>query len=70
MATTSGDRVQATVTALAPLTVLVDGATTPCPAQAATEFTPTVGGRCYAEDRAPRPPLVVDGIRIRDDEQE
>lgn len=66
MAGSSGVRVQATVTQVDPLMVIVDGATVPCPAVIVEQYTiVVVGDRCYAEDRAPRPPLVTGGIKVR-----
>lgn len=56
-------RVQATVTVVSPLTILVDGATVACPAQIVDQYsTIAVGDRCYADDRAPRMPLITGGI--------
>lgn len=64
----SGARVQATVTQVAPLMILVDGAVTPCPAQIVEQYTVVVvGDRCYAEDRAPRMPMVTGGIKFEDE---
>lgn len=67
MAERSGRRVQATVTQVTPLLILVDGATVPCPAQLVDGITiAVVGDRCYAEDRAPRLPLVTGGIKFEE----
>ena len=62
-----GERVQATVTKVSPLMIRVDGATVPCPAQLVDGITvAAVGDRCYAEDRAPRLPLVTGGIKFEE----
>ncbi|HLR96137.1 MAG TPA: hypothetical protein VK053_16570 [Jiangellaceae bacterium] len=68
MARQDGTRVQATVTQVDPLHILVDGAETPCPAAIVEQYTiVVVGDRCYAEDRAPRRPLVTGGIKFEDE---
>lgn len=65
----TGARLQATVTQVSPLHILVDGATTPCPAVQNAEVTDlTVGARVRCEDRAPRRPLVTETFEPRDEE--
>lgn len=54
---------QATVTQIDPLVVLVDGAQTACPAELGQRLGLAVGGRVKLEDRAPRLPLVTGHIR-------
>lgn len=48
----------ATVTVLSPLTVVADGADTPCPVEALAGVSFTVGNRVQLQDRSPRRPLV------------
>lgn len=58
-----GREVSGTVTAASPLTVVVDGAVTPCPADKHADVTSlAVGTRVQVEDRAPRRPLVTGRI--------
>ena len=63
MAARDGRSVPGTVTTLTPLTVTVDGATVPCPADRHAEVTAlVVGARVTVQDRSPRRPLVTGTI--------